>query len=62
MSKKYIVTFKHTVEIEYTATVEADSEDQAEWLFLKDPFGFDPEEQNNQGIDIEIESIDENEE
>lgn len=58
---KYEIKFKHLVEIEYIAYVEADSKQEAEKKFDEDPFGYvdDLDGGNEQGLEIEIESIEE---
>lgn len=58
---KFEIKFKHLVEIEYTAYVKAESKKQAQEIFDKDPFEYvdDLDGGNEQGLEIEIESIEE---
>jgi len=51
---KYIVTYKHYVEITYDATVEADSPEEARSK-LEDDFDFiDETEVDNQGLSVKV--------
>ena len=57
--KKYAIKFVHVVEQTFTAIVEANNEDEAKSLFDADPFGNvkDEEPEDEQGIEIKIESV-----
>lgn len=56
---KYIVTYKHYVEITYDATVEANSLEEARTK-LEDDFDFISEEEvDYQGISVEVIGVEE---
>lgn len=56
---KYAIEFKHIIELNYEAIVEAKNKEEASELFYEDPFLYinDPEPTNEQGLEIVIESI-----
>ncbi len=57
---QFKVTFKHFVEEEYDAIIEADSEEEAEAKVLADPFTYaDDTPIEHNGISIDILSIEE---
>jgi hypothetical protein len=63
--KTFIIRFKQTVELEYTSTIHAKSEDEAISNFDDDPFfgvDNDQEPDDEQGLSIEILSIEEEQE
>ena len=57
--KKFNIVFKHKVVIEYSTTIEADTEEDAKEIFNESPFENGFEEVDTDGIDLWIESISE---
>jgi hypothetical protein len=60
---KFKIDFKHTLEQCYIATIEAETKEESEKIFDKEPFGHfeenDEEPYNTSGLEIEILEINE---
>ena len=56
---KFEITFKHTEESTYTASIEAETKEEALQIFDDAPFDYlvDEEPSEVQGLDIEIENV-----
>jgi hypothetical protein len=57
--KKFKITFKHTVEITRNTIVEAETEEEAKALFDYEPFNNDVEDEDEQGLEIEVLKVEE---
>lgn len=59
--KKFKIEFKHTVAEYYTAHIKAETESDARVAFYEDPFGFadDDTPNNSEGLDVEIDDLEE---